>query len=820
MSDQFILDDGNQFILFDADLGSAQSVFSAPELNTFVKVTITMKAISDGSTTDISFCNREVLPELDMWPLLKRVDNLGSRNGEYLPELSRLSFSLINTPHSFGVERKFSDLLDRYTLIECPVKVYIAQIALGDESLADGDFDEVWRSVITDLSMGEDDIRISMTRALIPNRLATKIVDRYSFPDAPEESLGKGIPLIFSEEDEFIEIQPIRTSEFYDYGSGADTENRVDYVYATTFSDEFLPSGTGADGVKVYAENQDREWQELTFVADPIEPLLEFPLVVASFLNSWGTVKEYGYKLLSGENVDGGEIIIGVNWFLFSTTYTLTPPTGDYSYTLKVYNSQDGFPGTVIASSTLESGDSRIVYHDTLGGESVYKFEFRLSKPVIIPLLDNDPGSSAIFITMSRNDTGDKFSLCQEGTAPASLPDFEKYIITDATSGSDQNFYRYVVSQARDHFEVYAVSKTDDLSGGDADHYQNGLGHVSFTLGMRDQDNLPDITKIRLLAKSQGMRDDSSGTITATPSLRLEHPLHQVRLLLMEWDGAAWNENVFDYTKFDDTHLGAFYSGSRWGIKTAGATQGRVRTSDVINEICRAGNSRLVSFVSGTSQVLGLYVHGIHIDSSFIIDDERAVLKGFEILGTETILNKVQILYNRSIQTRVESLLAEGGSGNYTAIVDSDFDSLDVPYDLVARSKARWGELPLEDINYNFITKEQTAKSVAAYLLRRWNSPQILIQVEVPYSYYADLEAMNTGIIKMVNLPDYYGTTHEAMPVTEDGGTDTVDLLRGHYFKRYKSYRVQVESNDIVFSETVAIKRVLTLRVITDKDIA
>lgn len=820
MSDQFILDDGNQFILFDAESASAQTVFSAPELNTFVKVTITMKKISDGSTTDITFCNREVLPFLDMWPLLKRLDNIGSRNGEYIPELSRSSFSIINTPHSFGVERKFSDLLDRYTLIECPVIVSVAEIALGNEALELADFNEVWRTIITDVNIQENDVRIGTTRALIPNRLATKIVDRNSFPTAPEDSLGKGIPLIFSKEDEFIEVQPIRTTEFYDYGSGASTENRIDYAYATTFSDEFLPSGTSTDQVKVYAENQDREYQEITFVPDCITALLEFPYVAGTFKNPWGTVKEYGYKLLATENVDGGEIIVGVNWFLFSTTFTLTPPTGDYFYTLKVYDSKGGFPGTVLASSVLEDGDAGIVYHATVTGESLYKFDFKLNKPVQIPSTDTAAASRAIFVTISRNDAGDKFSLAQEGTAPASLPSFEKYIHTDVTAGSDQNFTRNVVTQARDHFQVFALSKTEVLTGGSSTYYQNGLGHATFTLGMRDQDNLPDLTKLRLIAKSQGLRDNSSGLITGVASKRLEHPLHQIRLLLMEWDGAAWDENVFDATKFSDTHAAAFDSGSRWQIKTAGATQGRSRTTDVVNEICRSGNCRLISYVSGASEVLGLYAHGTNIPSSFLIDDERASFKSMQIGGTESVLNKVQILYDRSIQTRVESLLSEGGSQNYRAIIDSDFDSLDVPYDLIASSKLRWGELPLEDINYNFITQEQTAKSVAAYLLRRWNSPSILIEVEVPYSYYPDIEVMDTGVIKMVSLPDYYGTTHEALEVTSDSGLLTVDLVRGHYFKRYKSYRVQVEGNDIIFSDSAAIKRVLTLRVIEDKDIA
>jgi hypothetical protein len=814
MSDQFILDDGNQFILFDSNAANAQTSFSAPNLNTYIRVVISMLRIEDGAVTNITFCNREVLSSLDYWPLLRRVDNSGAKMGEFLPEQTRSSIVIDNSINSFGTERKFSDLLDRYTLIERPAYISIAQVPLNKDTIADGDFTEIWRSIITDVSFSDDSLKISMSRAVIPVKIVTKVVDKNSFPSAPQESLGKHLPIIFSDSNEFIEIDPVATTGIYTSGAGASALDVVDYAYATTFSNRFLPSGTSTDAVKVYAEGLNREWQEVTFVSDPLAPVYEHPIIATSIKNSWGTIKEYGYQLKAGQNVTGGEIITGVNWFLCTTTYTITPPFIDaYSYTVKVWDCKNGFPSTVLATDTLERGDVGFTYdRDVNGGtlESVWKLEFRLSRPIQVPV-ESNAENNALFVTLSRNDPSNLFSLVQD---PGTVSAYEKYVLRD------QNFVRTVETNAKDPFQVFAIGKTDDLSGGSSATYQNGLGHVGFSIRMKAQVFLPDISKIRLIAKSRGLRDDTSGTITGTPSNRLVTPKDQIRLLMMDWNGSAWVENYFNSTKFSETHSAAFGSSSRWDIRTAGATQGRTRARDLMEEICKNGMCRLVPYVSGGNNVVGLYAHGTRLASSFLIDDENAKLISYEIGGVETIINKVQMLFNRSIQNRLESLLAEGGLSNFLSIINSESTSLDVPYLDITTSIFRWGERPLDSVAFPFITKEKTAKSVAAYILRRFNQPYLTVRIEVPYNRYATLENMQVGTLKMTGLPDYYGTTLDAKKTTAGTNTDGTDLNFGHYWKRYKSYRVQLEGNDVVFSNSEALKRVLTFKILKDIDIA
>lgn len=814
MSDQFELDNFNQFILFDALLPDDQSSWQAPNLNLFVKVTITLKKMEDGSTTDITFTNREILSNLDYWPLLKRVDSLGAKMGPYLPENSRSTFTIDNSQNSFGSERRFSDLLDRYSVIEQKAIISIAQLPLGKEVVVDGDFTEVWRSFMTEVAFSGDQLRISMSRAIIPVRLATKVVNKTSFPDAPSDSLGKQIPLIFSDTDEWIEIQPIPVTDTYHDGS----EDKIDYAYATTFADKYLPSGTGADAVKIFVENQQKEFQEVTFLSDPTVGLISFIPSGGTPATStaWGSVKEYGYKIVAGENATGGEILTGSDWYLASNTASTSVPAGDYTYTFKIYDSKNGWPSTVLASDTIDNTSTRITHHGTYGGVYVFRLEFYFNKPVVVPLVDGDPANSSIFITLSRSDSGNAFSLAKDATV---ISTFEKYKLTDTTAGVDQNFVRTLHTADRDFFVVYGLAVSHDVSGGSSAKYQNGLGHAQFTIRIFEQDGIPDLSKLRLIAKSKGIRDSSTGTISGMASSRLNIPLYQIRLLMMDWDGSAWAETYFNASKFSSTHADAFGSGSRWNIKTAGASQGRARVRDVIEDICRNGACRVVPYVSGNSNVVGLYAEGTNIATSFIIDDENAKLISFEIGGVDTVINKVQMVFNRTIQSNLESLLAEGGLANYREIVDSNTDSLDVPYGDIAKSLTNWGERPLDSISFGWLTQAAPARSVAALILRKYNLPIRTITLEVPYNKYATIENMQTGIVKMTALPDYYGTSLDAKQPTAGTSTDATDMLKGHYWKRYKSYRVQVEGNDIIFSATEPLKRVLTLNVLEDINI-
>ena len=131
---------------------------SLPDFNYFIGVKITLKLISAPATTkDVWFCNRANLSNTALsattyyWPILQGLSELGVEMDQYLPGQSGGSFTIDNTIGTFGDQRKFSDLLQRYTAIECPVTAYLYEGQLDAESITFGNDQKVWSGKIENL---------------------------------------------------------------------------------------------------------------------------------------------------------------------------------------------------------------------------------------------------------------------------------------------------------------------------------------------------------------------------------------------------------------------------------------------------------------------------------------------------------------------------------------------------------------------------------------------------------------------------------------------------------------------------------------------
>ena len=243
MSKNFILDDGQQFILVD-DLTPDQASFGTPNLNTFIKVSIDLLNVKTGINKVINLINRPALSQLDAFPILQSVDNIGLKLGLVLPDISRGSITVDNRPDSFGSERRFSDLLNRYTIHERDIKIWVAQIPLGKDDVQESDFVLKWTAIGTDVTFENSKCRVNFTRADIPVRVMTYVINSDQFPDAPSASLGKHLPIIFTDSDQTVEVEAIRVGEM-DIGV---TNTQIDYVYGTTLGTtheiDTIPSGS------------------------------------------------------------------------------------------------------------------------------------------------------------------------------------------------------------------------------------------------------------------------------------------------------------------------------------------------------------------------------------------------------------------------------------------------------------------------------------------------------------------------------------------------------------------------------------------------
>ena len=850
MSKNFILDDGQAFLLVD-EATSEQTSFGAPNLNTFIKVSIDLLNVKTGISKVINLINRPALSQLDAFPILQSVDNIGLKLGLVLPDVSRGSITVNNMADSFGSERRFSDLLNRYTIHERDIKIWVAQIPLGKDDVQENDFVLKWTAIGTDVTFDNSKCRVNFTRADIPVRVMTYVVNSDQFPDAPTASLGKHLPIIFSSGTNEVEVEAVRLSD-------ADNINwtHVDYAYATTLGDthdlnnSILPS--------VMMENRSREWQTVyleawnSFAIGGDGRIYNDPPHSYSYVGTWDpALKEIGYKFTPNVNIEAGQVLVSVDWYLSSSIsgdfYNFQPA----KFTLKVYSEWNNYPDDLIASSII---DCEVDYATKLELQSdvgsatkIYKFRFDLNKIIIVP------ENSSIFVILERNDVSDDwpngvFGPVHEDvdSSNVALASFEQYYkfntsaylrnlqeqnqliinaITDSAektaaqarldadaallAGQKEGWQLQVVSGGKSHFRAYALARS--LERVTLSDYQNGLGYAGFGLWMRSYEG-ESLQNTRFIIKTSGLEDDIDGTITGTPEALLENPLHQVRALMRDWNGSAWVDKQFNHSKFSDTH-DEFLTG-RWSISTGGATQGRQFLRDILSNICSNSMTRLVPYVSESDYSLGLFCYGTRRDRAYVLNDENAQFLSAEIKGIESIINHVQMVYSRRIRNRTEELMAEGGFKQYQAYLDSDTAGLDMSLDDLNNSRSYYGIRPLGSISFDWIQDEASARSVGALFLRRYNSPEMIVKVAVPFAECPQLDGMDIIDIKFVNLPAYYGSTQLARGVLAGTEATSVDLVNGHYWKRSQRYRCAIIGNELVLRQGEPLQHILTLLVV------
>ena len=751
---------------------------SSPNLNSFFLVQLNFLNIESGATLQVNCINREcTTSNADWFPILRDVTGIGAIVGEQLPRQSRGNIIIDNSPKSLGAERKLSDLFDTHSLINTEARFYLANTGLKSEPTTVGDLTEIWRGLIDSVQFGQgNNLRISFKKDFIPTRTMTRTVTRNAFPNAPESSLGRHLPLIFGN---YSEVDAVIVRENYTESS----ENRVDIAYGTSLGNKFIPSGTGADAPILFYNNPvSQRYEPVTFATNPTTPIYSQPSTVTSDADLWELEKNIAYKLKSGQNVTGGELITGVNWYLALSGSA----TGDGQYTCTIYSSANGYPAQEISKSTCEINSARKQFLGVINGVNVYNFRFYFNKLVQIPI------DGELFISLSRNDADENFSPFRDFGA---LSSFEVYRILSGNTGNDiaanEEWERVILTDSKDHFDVFGLAVTHDVSGGSSATWQDGLGHVQMTLRMRDQENVPDLSREPFIITSRGMKDDASGTITGVPNTLLSSGVGCLACMLYAWDGSNWVVLPTD-TRFSATWARSYSHG------IIGSTQGRTTQEQILNELAYNSAAKLIPSPEGK---IAIYYMGTSRDPVGILEDEDITITGVEIQGTSNIVNRFESVFYRRITQRLTSVLDEGGFRGYQGAFDSRFDAIIGDPAQVSQSVARFGRLEVGTKQFNFIGGIESMRSVASIYLMSFLFPQMIINLESPYDKNGHYQLYDVVDVYSVNLPAEEGTSSDATLPLSGTGLNSVEIINGHYFKRQKKTRCIILGKDVILQK-------------------
>jgi len=750
-----------------------------PNLQQWQYIELTMKDKSSGTSSTYYLSNRAIIDDTNVgryFPLIKSIGSLGSRMGTFLPESTSATITLDDSPGSYGYERRFSDLLERQTPIQQSIKIYLAQTELTDLNVT-ADFVLAWQGVVVGIDMdrgdGNDRLSLKVSSVPLPVREVTKqvsIEDWGPSYNPPASAYGQYLPLILGSN---VEVAPVKLSS-----TGSTAAN---FAYGTTLGTTYPLGGVQA----YYAKNYANDYVQV---------------------QSAGTTT----TVIMGNNYAGdtnGGVLANTEEFLFPIASSNTVGYiisklevdvqgifgGANTFTAAIWDAAD-----VIGTKRQRLGIASISATTTNGVNQTLTFSF--SDPVVLA------GDHTYYLGLTAENASAVY-LRYLAAGPTST-------IYYRTNSAGESAPWITSAYNKTHvFRLYGAVLTDNYSGSGTVNSSTGLGHAYVYV---TQGGSADLSKLNLILAVNGIKDDGSGTCTGSASSLIESPIHAIKLLDKAWNGSTWTGGSFDFTIFSTEQTAATTTTNRWYRKIAGATSGRALATDIMAEIAKNGAIR-VGMRNGGSTPLVVWPWGYTTASVATISDEDARVRGVQISGTETIINRAFFVYNKSLVT-FDPIRAANNEllKNYTG-TQNWYNGLNAYVtDLTSTSETLYGVRPVGNVAYDWLKDSASASIIADYLLRTYQHPHIFVDFEVPYFKYSTVDMLQIVNIVHPDLPSYFGTSANATLPYYLGSA--VDVLEGRYWKRAKEYRAQVEGREIFFDRDNIPKLRLVARLLVNSN--
>lgn len=749
------------------------------ELNHWTRCTVNMVHKTELTTKSVIFSPRVEIEDTSevVWPLLLDISRIGSASDPSRILQTGGEVRIIDAIGSFGVERKFSDLLERYSLVDQELSIEYQTTAAGDYNPSS--FTDVFVGKIQDWSIDVDRplpvISIRFKPKLFNNRYITKKIDPVLFPNAPTRNYFKTLPVVIGDN---IQVRPIQIA--------ADGDGSPEYAYATTFGSVWGNGGVGT----FFAKDVEGNYQEVVSAsAVGTTVFSDAPTFTTTF--TLGD-PEYAFWLSHDPNTDNyvmTQVDVEFNGQGAAGTY-------NGNIVLNVYegtnNDKTIAPGRLVATGNRNTND----LETQIEGASDFDATFTLRASDGAPLVMTSNAGYWIGITFLNNggSSGVQVNL---GTVSGNWV-FRK----DATG------WRRFAETASNYglrFKFYGCKFTDTGTPGPSLVDNEGKGYSYFEItqnaAVPGHPN-PDLTKLQLLIAMTGLIDDGSGTVTGTINSRLNTTKEAINLLEREWNGSTWAATGnWDFAAYSDTHSIAESTTSPYYRQPQGATTGDITFEAWLADICENTAARPVLQRNGT---IGLYYWGAEQATSKVFTQENSKVTRITELESRYVMNRLIMAYQRKIESVLGFELrfrVEQTPQDYASVLNWYSTLNAFLTDLIGDSITLYGERPSAKLLFDWISDQTSAELVARYLLTIYNVPPRYVELEVPVSEFLTGELMDVVELKHPTLPTFLGSSPNTKAAQYDG--ELADITNGYVLTRAQRYRGQIESMTIDFNEDI-----------------
>lgn len=733
--------------------------------------TITLINKSTGATTSINLSSRAGSATSGSGSslsgiyhqIIKDVTEMGVALDRFAPTATTETLVLDDSMNSFGVERKFSDLLERYEIQNQAITITCSATGLENSFDVTG-IEQVnvstFTGYITKYSRPEGSepvLNIEVEGRVFARKQLTRTPnDWISVNNTP--AYNKFMPIILGSN------QQVYPLFFYNGGT------TFQYVYATHYGAFANNSGIQ----KYYLEDAEGEFKQ----------------VVSSSASGTAVFSQTGTVTTNaGDELQARDLAKTTSAQSYILTHAMVRWIGvsanfasaiTFTYEIWSKDSVSGKPKELVGTAKYRNASQTWVAGTTYDIEAVFE------KPV----------------ALTSNDGYFFLPYIEYETQPA-LP-----IQLAKAAGSGTTSYETPISQNKEGWEsatrnlwiysLYGAEITDSPT--DTSSVDSQGRYLSYmTLTYKALSSAIDLSNLNFMVEANGLKDGISASITGVAGTILTRPDHIIKALSCKWNGSA---NVLDTTTWD---IGANYSSTFNNYQSGsyqrtinGVLDGQVYLEDAVREICEQSATRCYLTNSGK---LDLWAWGNRASSSATINQEQCQLGEFRTLDLSYVVNEANVGYSKTLEFfNTTRAVITDQKDDFTAtlkVTNSDSKASV----LLGQSVTLYGIRELKDVKFYLVNDSTSATNLIYHLFGMFAYPpkyvDIILPIHLTDNYISIQPLANIELIHP-SLPSYFGTSYNAKLGYYDGAT--VDAGQGYQLTRASKIRLQIEDRFINFA--------------------
>lgn len=771
-----------------------------------------------------------------MLPILRSIGEVTLSSGEVLPSVSISQITIDNSRGSIGSDRRFSDVLERYTIIQQPIDIYFSQSSNATDSpvswvKVSSGIIQSWQTAI---SGDSPTLTFSITPYDLTDRTMNLEVSRdvTGMENAPDANLNKPLPILFNKTQinstgaaTYPELLPTRISN-----DGATTA-----VYGLTTQ---MYQVTKANTIpRLFIE---KSWDDGDSLWATVNTDATLPNYLTPNSGTYYSIKLYeGYAIQIQDFTTCAIFATGVELKARANGYFGRQSTAYLSVFILLVSSV-----TKVVKQELARGRVSLANYDDLNNVPGTSFSIKVAftNPVVI-----DPGINAdyqFYLGWEATDVKpDEADLYKYQPSPAATYGSLRKEVTNASSqndwaiGTDINTlaYRFLAPTATFDNHVNAFTK-------------DGLTYSKLTLSQSTPDTgqvNPNFDALKIVVPMEGMYDYST-------SEAIYKPPQIIELASYVWNGEQWqNQSSVDTAALQATHYDVVFYDITGFVGTgpshraryvSGIFDTKVTYTQFITEVCRGSACRMGIFSDGK---IFVYPWGVTAQPAYHISQEDIIPLNWEGRDKGTIVNRAIITAEKTFAIKPESLDREG----YVISIDYSAENYSAVKNITEQSYSLFGTKNAEEVTFNvFGFNDETASIglpgyltggpsnsqivngndvvysvdfLAEYYLTRFGLPLTYCSFVVPYHRYKNIKMFDVITFAHTDFPAYYGTDPAQQPGVVSYGASTTTVPRANYgyeLVRSQTYRGLVEAVSYVLAMEHAPAIRLTVQVLLNRN--